>query len=167
VPTKRGPLAPINDVHANSGARVLSALALPARPAQGRARYWLARAATAIREFPDGASWPPDARCIRDRRAEPIGTFDAYVHPIAHKDDPPLSFSLNMDDDAPSVMGSPELEDRYTFVIENASRAAACDLEMAAVGSPSSGSHARSDAQRPSALPHHEWRQLLKPFMEN
>jgi hypothetical protein len=41
-----------------------------------------------------------------------------------------------MDDDAPSVMGSPELEDRYTLVIENACRAAAFDLEMAAVGVP-------------------------------
>src|SRR5262249_27043130 len=84
-------------------------------------------AATAIREFPDGASGPPDARCIRGRRVEPIGTFDAYVHPFAHNDDPPLSFSLNMDDDAPSVMGSPELEDRYTLVIENACRATASE----------------------------------------
>src|SRR5215831_14307 len=129
-----GTLAPINGVSANSGARALSAVPLPARPAQCRARCWLARAATAIRGFPDGASGPPDALCIRGRRAEPTGTFDAYIHPFAHNDDLPLSFSLNMDDDAPSVMGSPELEDRYTFVIESTCRAAASDLEMASVG---------------------------------
>src|SRR5262249_41261575 len=63
-------LAPINGVSANSGARVLPAVPLPARPAQWRAQRWLARAATAIREFPGGASGPPDALCIRGRRAE-------------------------------------------------------------------------------------------------
>src|SRR5262249_1505690 len=78
-----GTLAPINGVSANSGARVLSAVPLPARLAQWRARCWLARAATAIRGFADGASGPPDARCIRGRTAEPIGTFDAYIHPSA------------------------------------------------------------------------------------
>jgi len=78
-----GALAPINGVSANSGARVLSAVPLPARLAQWRARRWLARAATAIRGFADGASGPPDALCIRGRRAEPIGTFDAYIRPSA------------------------------------------------------------------------------------
>src|SRR5262245_32046080 len=83
-----GTLAPINGVSANSGARVLSAVPLPARPAQWRARCWLARAATATRGFADGASGPPDARCIRGRTAEPIGTFDAYIHPSAPQQRP-------------------------------------------------------------------------------
>src|SRR5262249_2781606 len=108
----------INGLRRKRCARAPPAVALPARLEQSRSRYWPARAATAISGFPDGASGPPDARCIQGRRAEPIGTFDASIHPFAHNDDLPLSFSLNMDDDAPSVMGSPELEDHYTFVIE-------------------------------------------------
>src|SRR5262245_56842416 len=119
-----GTLAPINGVSANSGARALSAVPLPARPAQWRARCWLARAATAIRGFADGASGPPDARCIPGRTAEPIGTFDAYIDPSATQRRLPPSVLLGMDDDAPSVMGSLELEDHDTFVIENVCRAA-------------------------------------------
>ena len=77
-------LAPINGVSANNGARVLPAVPLPARPAQWRAQRWLARAATAIRGFPGGACGPPDALCIRGRRAEPIGTFDACNPSLRH-----------------------------------------------------------------------------------
>jgi len=40
---------------------------------------------------------------------------------------------LGMDGDAPSVMGSPELEDHDTFVIENAPARPASDLEMSIV----------------------------------
>src|SRR5262245_41147246 len=44
--------------------------------------------------------------------------------PPPHNDDQQPSVPLSMDGDAPSVMGSPELEDHYTFVIENVCRAA-------------------------------------------
>src|SRR5258707_14187006 len=59
--------------------RLRSTFGLPStRLAQWKAPHWLARAATAIREFPDDASAPPDALCIRGRRAERVRTFDAY-----------------------------------------------------------------------------------------
>jgi hypothetical protein len=45
--------------------------------------------------------------------------------PLPHNDDLPPSVPLSMDGDALSVMGSPELEDHDTFVIENVGRAAA------------------------------------------
>jgi hypothetical protein len=110
-------LAPINGVSANSGARVLPAVPLRARLAQWRAQRWLARAAPAIRGFPDGASGSPDALCIRGRRAELIGTFDACNPSLRHTTTTCRRRSLSMDGDAPSVMGSPEREDYYTLVI--------------------------------------------------
>jgi hypothetical protein len=68
-------------VSANGSACAPRALSLPALPARGTVRRWHARAATAIHGFPDGASGPPDALCIGDRKGEPIGTFDAFIHP--------------------------------------------------------------------------------------
>ena len=54
-----------------------------------------------------------------------LGLLTHISIPLPHNDDLPPSLPLNMDDDAPSVMGSPELEDHDTFVIENVGRAAA------------------------------------------
>jgi hypothetical protein len=56
---------------------------LPVLPEQWRAHRWHARAATAIHGFPDGASGPPDALCIGDRKGEPVGTFDACIQSSA------------------------------------------------------------------------------------
>jgi len=54
-----------------------------------------------------------------------LGLLTHVSIPLPHNDDLPLSVPLSMDGDALSVMGSPELEDHDTFVIENVGRAAA------------------------------------------
>jgi hypothetical protein len=53
-----------------------------------------------------------------------LGLLTHISIPLPHNDDLPPSLPLNMDDDAPSVMGSPELEDHDTFVMETVCRAA-------------------------------------------
>ena len=54
-----------------------------------------------------------------------LGLLTHVSIPLPHNDDLPPSVPLSMDGDALSVMGSPELEDHDTFVIENVGRAAA------------------------------------------
>jgi|SRR6516162_3265724 len=54
-----------------------------------------------------------------------LGLLTHVSIPLPHNDDLPLSVPLSMDGDALSAMGSPELEDHDTFVIENVGRAAA------------------------------------------
>ena len=62
-----------------------------------------------------------------------LGLLTHVSIPLPHNDDLPLSVPLSMDGDALSVMGTPELEDHDTFVIENVGRAARIDLEMSVV----------------------------------
>jgi hypothetical protein len=64
-------------------------------------------------------------RCVFGvARQNQLGLLAHISIPLPHSDELPPSIPLNMDDDAPSVMGSPELEDHDTFVIENVCRAA-------------------------------------------
>ena len=59
-------------------------------------------------------------RCVfRVAGQNQLGLLTHVIHPFAHNDDLPPSVPLGMDGDAPGVMGSPELEDRYALVIEN------------------------------------------------
>jgi hypothetical protein len=59
-------------------------------------------------------------RCIFGvARQNQLGLLTHISIPPPHIDDLPPSVLLSMDDDAPSVMGSLELEDHDMFVIEN------------------------------------------------
>src|SRR5262249_2164721 len=62
------------------------------------------------------------SRCAVDSGSQGRTNWDfwrMYPSLCQHNDDLPPSVPLGMDDDAPSVMRSPELEDHDTLVIEN------------------------------------------------
>jgi hypothetical protein len=70
-------------------------------------------------------------------RQNQLGLLAHRFIPPPHNDDLPPSLLLSMDDDAPSVMGSPELEDHDTFVTSAAARIRSRDRSQPAPASDS------------------------------